>query len=252
MRTPVQARGRLSGQQVRIRATMRALFDRTGRRVDIGTPQLGRQQMRAAENVQRQITIAVVIAVKEPPLLMPVQRVVGGVEIEDDLLGRLLVRLQEQIDKQRLDLGAIPGDPVIARQLRPAPLQPVERRFAGQRRTIPAAGRQLAGQHRHCRVVAQLVVIDQIFIAQRNSEHALPDQRRHFVLDQFRRAAVGKTLGKPLDQPDCPICRPQQQGSRIRGDLAAVKPRHHRAPFDACKTEQIRATLCPHRVSPWP
>jgi chaperonin GroEL len=25
-----------------------------------------------------------------------------------------------------------------------------------------------------------------------------------------------------------------------------------RAPLDACKTEQIRATLCLHRLSPWP
>jgi hypothetical protein len=163
-----------------------------------------------------------------------------------------LVRLHEQIDKQRLDPGAVPGDPVIARQIRPAPLQPVERAFAGQRRTILAAGRQLAGQHRHGRVVAQLVVIDQIFVAQRYPEHALSDQRRHFVLDQFGRAAVGKTPSKPLDQPERPIRRPQQQGTRIRGHLAAVEPCHHRAPFDACKPKQIRATLCLHRVSPWP
>jgi hypothetical protein len=33
--------------------------------------------------------------VEEPPLLVPVQRVVGGVEIDDDLLARVLVRLQE-------------------------------------------------------------------------------------------------------------------------------------------------------------
>jgi hypothetical protein len=38
------------------------------------------------------IAIAVVIAVKEAPFLMPVQRVVGGVEVEDDLLWRLWVR----------------------------------------------------------------------------------------------------------------------------------------------------------------
>lgn len=48
--------------------------------VDIGGAQLGRQQMPAAEHVQRQIAVAVVIAVKEAALLMPVQRVVGGVE----------------------------------------------------------------------------------------------------------------------------------------------------------------------------
>jgi hypothetical protein len=190
--------------------------------------------------------------VKEPPFLMPVQRIVGGVEIKDDLLWRVLMRLHKQIDKQRLDLGPIPGDAVIARQLRSTPLQPVERRFAGQRRAILAAGRQLAGQHRHGRVVTQLVVIDQVFVTQRQREDPLPDQCHHFVFDQLWGAAVGETPGKPLDQSDRPICRPQQQGTRIRGDLAAVKPGHHRTPLDACKTEQIRATLCLHRVSPWP
>jgi hypothetical protein len=79
--------------------------------------------MRAAEDVQRQIAAAVVITVKEAAFLMPVQRVVGGVEVEDDLLWRGVVRLQEQIDKQRLDPGAVPGDPMIAASAlaRPAP-----------------------------------------------------------------------------------------------------------------------------------
>jgi hypothetical protein len=93
-------------------------------------------------------------------------------------------------------------------------------------------------------------MIDQVFVAKRYPEDALSDQRRHFLLDQLRRAAVGRTIGKPIDQPDRPIRRPQQQRSGIRGHLAAAKSRHHRPPFDACKPEQIRATLCRHRVSP--
>jgi hypothetical protein len=100
--------------------------------------------------------------------------------------------------------------------------------------------------------VAQLVVIDQIFIAQRNPEDALPDQGSDSVLDELGRAAVGKTTGKPLDQANRPVRWPQQQGTCIRGHPAAVEPRHHRASRDGCKTKQIRATLCLHRVSPWP
>jgi hypothetical protein len=147
--------------------------------------------------------------VKEPPLLVPVQRIIGGVEIEDDLLWRALVRFYKQIDKQGLDLGPIPSDPVIARQLRPAQLKPVERRFAGQRRAILTPRRQLAGQHRHRRVVAQLVVIDEVFVAQRQRKNPLPDHRPDSVLDQFRRAAVSETFGKPIDQPDRLVRRPQ-------------------------------------------
>jgi hypothetical protein len=75
--------------------------------------------------------------------------------------------------------------------------------------------RELAGENRHCRVVAQLVVVDQILIAQGDPEHALPDQRHHLVLNQLRSTAVGKTPGKPLDQPYRPIRRPQQQATCV-------------------------------------
>ena len=39
----------------------------------------------------------------EAAFLMPVQGVVGGVEIEDDLAGRRLVRDEEEIDEQPPD-----------------------------------------------------------------------------------------------------------------------------------------------------
>jgi hypothetical protein len=243
---------RTAGQRARICATMRHFLKCAGRGVDVGGPLFGRQEMQAAEDIQRQIAVAVVIAVKEAAFLMPVQRIVGGVEVENDLLWRISVRREKQIDKQRLDLCRIPGNPVVAGLFRSAQLQPVERRFAGQRRAIPAPRRQLAGQYRQRRIVAQLVVIDQILITQRNAEYALPDQRPHLVLDQRRRAAIGKTRREPLDQADRPIRRPQQQGPRVRSHPAAVKPRYHRVPFDGCKSKQIRATLCQHRVSPWP
>ena len=62
--------------------------------------------MAPAEDVERQIAIAIVVAVKEPALLVSVQRVIGGIEIERDLAGRLGVRIQEQLDEQRLDGSA--------------------------------------------------------------------------------------------------------------------------------------------------
>jgi len=47
--------------------------------------------MLAAENVKREIAVAVVMAMKEPSLLPAVQRQVGYVDIQDDLFRRLLV-----------------------------------------------------------------------------------------------------------------------------------------------------------------
>jgi hypothetical protein len=182
---------------------------------------------------------------------MPMQRVVGGVEIENDLLGRPPMRLHKQIDKQPRDRRLVPGDPVIARRYGSAVLQAVQRRFAGQRRAIPAARCQLASQHRQRRIVAQFVMIEQILITQRQREDPLPDQSGERVLDQLRRPMVAKAPGKALDQPDRPVGRTEQQGAGVRGDRAAIERDDHRAPLDACKSEQIRATLCRHRGSPW-
>ena len=73
--------------------------------------------------------------------------------------------VEKQIDKQPFDRRRVMADLVIARRLRPAQLQPVERRFAGQRCTISVSSLKLAAQHRHDRVVPQLVVVDQVLVA---------------------------------------------------------------------------------------
>ena len=44
------------------------------------------------------VAIAPVVAVEETTLLMTMQRVVGRVEVQHDLFGRLLVRLDKHID----------------------------------------------------------------------------------------------------------------------------------------------------------
>ena len=119
--------------------------------------------------------------------------------------------------------------------------------LASHRRTVLAPRRELAGQHRHHRIMAQLVVIDQVLVAQRDTEDALANQRHHRVLDQFRRAAVGEAAGEAIDQPDRTVGRPEQQGAGIRGDRRRRQTRPSPTTFDACKLEQLGATLCRHR-----
>ena len=95
---------RVLGHRARIlRDDLRDFFDRARAAVDVRGPQLGRQQMPAAEHIERQVAVAIVVAVKEPAFLMAVQRVVGRVEIENDLLGRPCVRLQEEVDERDRD-----------------------------------------------------------------------------------------------------------------------------------------------------
>ena len=59
--------------------------------IDIGTPQPGAQQMLPREDVQREITVVAVVTVKEPAFLLAMDRVVGRIQIQHDLLGRRFV-----------------------------------------------------------------------------------------------------------------------------------------------------------------
>ena len=93
--------------------------------------------MPAAHDIERQIAVAIVIAVEEPPFLVPVQRVVGGIDIEDDLRGWRLMRLQEERDEQAFNGGRIMRDLVIACRLRSAQLKTVGV-------DLPATGAQFA------------------------------------------------------------------------------------------------------------
>ena len=83
--------------------------------------------MPAAEHIQRQIAVAVVVAVEEPALLMAVQRAVGRVEVEDDLSGRPIVRLEEQVDEQGLDRRSVVADLLVAGGDLAREFQPVQR-----------------------------------------------------------------------------------------------------------------------------
>ena len=116
--------------------------------------------MLAAEDVERQIAVTVVVAVEEPPLLAPVQRVVGGVQIEHQPRRRTLMGVEKQVHEQRLDRRLVVADAAIAMRPRRRVLQTVQRRLARQRRTIPNDAPLKPAQNRaKNRVVAQLVLI---------------------------------------------------------------------------------------------
>jgi hypothetical protein len=61
---------------------------------------------------------------------------------------------------------------------------------------FPAPGGELAGQRRQHRVVPQLIVIDQILIAERDAEHPLRHQGIDAVLDLV--GAPGRPPRSPL------------------------------------------------------
>ncbi len=186
---------------------------------------------------------------KEPAFLMAVQRVVGRVEVENDLFGRLCVRLEEEVDEQGLDRRRIVADLVVARGDFARQFEPVERRFASHGRAVAAPSLELAGQHRHQRVVAKLIVIVQVFVAERDAEHALPDERSDRVLDEPRVSRVAETSREPSNQPQTPIGGAQQQPARVGRQRPAIELGHHRPSFDPSKNTWFCATLRLHRAA---
>ena len=52
--------------------------------IDVGRPQVGHQQLLAAEDVQRQEAVVIVVAVEEAALLLAMHRIVGRIEVQDE------------------------------------------------------------------------------------------------------------------------------------------------------------------------
>ena len=59
--------------------------------------------MFAAEDIQRQVTVVIVVAVKEAPFLLAMQGQVGCVYIENDFFRRLFLGLEKHADEQLVD-----------------------------------------------------------------------------------------------------------------------------------------------------
>ena len=96
----------------------RATSSRAGRRVDGGAPQLGDQQIAAAEHVKQQSSSSRNSRGRTPS---PARRarIIRHIEVENDLLGGALTGLQEQADQEIFDRYWIVTDLVIARVLEP-------------------------------------------------------------------------------------------------------------------------------------
>ena len=236
-----------------LRDDARHLFDRAVTARDVRAPLAGQQQVPTAEHVERQVAVLIVIAVEEPAFLCAVQRNVGVVEIQHDLARCTLMRIKEQIDQQRIDLRTVAIDLVILRCMASRRvLQAIERALASQRLAVcPQHRLQLARQHRKRRVLAQFVMIVEVFIPQGQPEDALSHQCLDLMLDIARITPIGEAVGEATHQPDASVYLSQQQRASVRGDVPAIEPGHHGTPFDRFKFEQLWRTLCLHRGVPW-
>src|SRR5207302_7653666 len=109
----------------------------------------------------------------------------------------------------------------------------VERALAGQGlAAIPAAdallalGIFLADEDSEQRVVAELVMVVEVFVAEAQTEEALLEEFGQGVLDQLRVAVVGEAAGELLDEVELRFDLAEQQTARIGGDLPPVETGH--------------------------
>ena len=144
---------------------------------------------------------------EEPAFLRPVQRDVGVVEIQHDLTWRSLMRVEEEIDQQRIDPRIVAIDLVILRCMASRRvLQAIERALASQRLAVcPQHRLQLARQHCKRRVLAQFIVIVEVFIPQGQPEDALSHQCLDLMLDIARIAPIDEAASEAAHQPEAPV-----------------------------------------------
>ena len=191
------------------------------------------------------------MAMIEAALLHAMQRDVGVGEVKHDLARRAVVCPEDDIDQQRIDPRSVALDLVVLRAIAfRRVLKTVERALARHRTVRPQYRGQLPGQCDKRRVLAQLVVVVEILMAQCQAEDPLTHQRLDLMLHIARVAPVTETPRKPTDQPKATIHLAQQQTSRVRGDVTAIEASHHRAASNRFKFILLRATLCLHRGSP--
>src|SRR5690606_37564748 len=136
------------------------------------------------ENIQGQITVAVVIAMKESPFLIAMHRIIGSVKVNNNMLRSFRVTVQKNIHQTSLHRLAIDREPfVFICTLVRIQFQSIERALAGQRLTpifrttsILAARIWLFYDGRQQILGPQLIVIVQVFITQSQSVYALTNQ----------------------------------------------------------------------------
>ena len=94
-------------------------------------------------------------------------------------------------------------------------------------RAVGTPGFEFAGQNRHYRIVAQIIVVVEILISQRDAEHALADKRGHRVFDISAITRVAKAAGQATNQTDRLVRRSQKKPTGIRRHRPAVEFGHH-------------------------
>ena len=213
----------------------------------------GQQQVPAAEHIERQIAVFVVVGVIEAALLHAVQRDVGIVEIEHDFARRPSCAFPaKEIDQQRIDLCSLVAINLLYFSLCRSGVCSTRLSvllLAKASQFERSTGARLPGQRLEHWILAQLVVVVEVLIAQHQTKDPLPNLFRPDARHSERQPAA-EALGKPTHQPERRD-PPGPAAVHLRSDVMSPpsKPATPRADLPL----QIRTacrTLCLHRGYP--
>ena len=97
--------------------------------------------------------------------------------------------------------------------------------------------------------MAELVVVDEVLIAQGDANDALGDELAQAVPNPPGVAVIGEAVRHLVRERQVPIHPAQQQGAGIGSDGTAVETSHHAAASVGFKLQGFGVTLCRHRLS---
>ena len=227
--------------------------------VDVGRTQQRQQRMVFAEHVQRKEAVTLVVPVEEFSQLISVNRIIGSVQIQHDSPGRRGMLNQERVRQKvvgRMNVRADLLVPVACVRSDRRQFQPVESALAGQR--FAAIAIQLSvvslrvcfpdDRRQQC-VVAQPVVVVQIFVPEAQTEQPLLQQIDHRMLDLLGIPMIREAGGEHFDQTKPFFDLSQQDPPTIGAHPPAVKPGDDFAPTDLLKSERLSSTLCFHETA---
>jgi hypothetical protein len=166
-----------------------------------------------------------------------VDRVVGGVEVQHDLLRPCAVALgagvEELVDQHAVHRHArLPRGPL---------LEPAQRRRRGQR---PIRPRLNARRQLQRRVHPHRLMVVEILVARGDGEHPLSDHRRLLVVDPIGVPRVGQTVAHRLGQPQPTVHLPQQHQPGVGRQPTAIEDRLDLSPSQAGQPSSVRVTVC--------
>ncbi|MFT5412795.1 MAG: hypothetical protein ACI9NC_005547 [Verrucomicrobiales bacterium] len=147
--------------------------------VDVGLAQLGPQGDVAAEAVERQVAVALVVAVEEAAFLAAVDRVVGGVEVEGDDAAPARDAPDALVYEEVADAPGVGLDLLGLAQAVGAEFEAVEGAFPGEGlaaihlAALFAEEVGLVAAQRENRVEPELVVVVDVFVAEGDRVDAL-------------------------------------------------------------------------------